>query len=501
MDLVALSRLQFALTIMFHYLFPPLTIGLGLLMVIAEGLGLYRKDREYIALAKFWSKLFAVTFAVGVASGIVMEFQFGTNWSAYSRYVGDVFGSALAAEGIFAFFLESGFLAVVVFGWNRVSPRLHYFATCMVFFGSMFSAVWIVVANSWMQTPAGFHIVGEGALARAEITDFWAMVLNPSAPHRLNHVLLGSFAQGAFFVLSISAFYILRGRHVRVAQKGFVIALFVAALSSFALLVSGHAQAKMVAEHQPAKLAAFEGHFRTLEGGAPLCAFGIPDEEAQELKYGVCVPGLLSFLVHEDFSKSIPALDAFPPEDRPPVMIPFQAYHLMVALGSAFIGLSLLGLALWYRKKLWDTRWLLWVFVGSVVGPVIANQAGWVAAEVGRQPWIVYGLLRTKDGVSPTVPAEHVLASIILFAIVYVGLFGVWLFVLNSKIQHGPELGDTPSPHSGLGATDSAEGVLEAAGLRQAHAVGYSLTLPGDASGSADEDAAPPTPARKDEEN
>ncbi len=444
MDVVLLSRLQFALTVMFHYLFPPLTIGLGVLMVIAEGRWLWTGDHDYQALARFWSRLFAVTFAVGVATGVVMEFEFGTNWATYSRFVGDVFGSALAAEGIFAFFLESGFLAVVVFGWNRVSPRVHFAATTLGCLGSIFSAVWIVVANSWQQTPAGFHLVGHGAHLRAEITDFWAMVFNPSAPHRLGHVLLGALAQGAFFAMSISAWYLLRGRHRSIARKGFDIALVVAAIASLTLLASGHAQAVKVAETQPAKLAAFEGHFRTGDAGAPLYLFGFPDPGTERVELGVQVPGLLSLLVHGDPGRPVTGLDRFPPADRPPVPLPFQAYHLMVAAGMAGIGLTLGAAALRLRGSLYERRWLLWIFVGAVVIPVLANQAGWVAAEVGRQPWVVYGLLRTADGVSRAVPPSQVLVSICLFGAVYLGLLGLWLFVLNAKIQQGPA--EDPSP-------------------------------------------------------
>src|SRR6266478_2741643 len=243
-DVFLLSRIQFALTIMFHYLFPPLSIGLGAIMVIMEGLYLRTGDARYHAMTKFWSRVFAVNFAMGVATGIVMEFQFGTNWAAYSRYVGDVFGSALAAEGIFAFFLESGFLAVLVFGWDKVSTRTHFFSTCMVALGAFFSSIWIVVANSWQQTPAGYHIVGEGLRARAEITDFWAMVFSPSSMPRLVHTLIGAYILAAFFVMSIAAWYILKGRHLDFAKRSFSIALVVAALASLAEPISGDWQAR-----------------------------------------------------------------------------------------------------------------------------------------------------------------------------------------------------------------------------------------------------------------
>ncbi|MCR9161008.1 MAG: cytochrome ubiquinol oxidase subunit I [Nannocystaceae bacterium] len=451
LDIVLLSRAQFALTIMFHYLFPPLSIGLGLNMVIMEGLWLRTGERRYEAMARFWTRIFAVNFAVGVASGIVMEFQFGTNWSTYSRFVGDVFGSALAAEGIFAFFLESGFLAVLVFGWDRVGRRMHFFATTMVFCGSVFSSVWIVIANSWQHTPAGHVLVEHEGAMRAEIVDFWAMVFNPSSMHRLGHVLLGAFILGGFFVMSISAWYILQRRHEDFAKRSFVIGLIVASLASWGELVSGHAQAQMVAREQPAKLAAFEGHWTTTDEPTGLWLFGWPDEEAQTVRYGVEIPALLTFLVHTDFETPVPGLDQIPKRDRPPVVVPFVSYHVMIGLGTAFIGLTALAGFLLWRKRLFETRWLLWVFVFAVIGPYVANQAGWVATEVGRQPWVVYGLLRTKDAVSKVVPGEQVLGSLVLFSVAYLALFALWLFVINEKVRHGPtEPEDDPRDEVGL---------------------------------------------------
>jgi cytochrome d ubiquinol oxidase subunit I len=438
-NIVMLSRIQFGLTIMFHYLFPPLSIGLGLIMVIMEGLYLRTRDPQYEHMARFWTRIFAVNFAVGVATGIVMEFEFGTNWSTYSRFVGDIFGSALAAEGIFAFFLESGFLAVLVFGWDRVSAKMHFFATCMVAFGATFSALWIVVANSWQQTPAGFHIVASGAGARAEITDFWAMVFNPSSMHRLGHVLLGSYTTGGFFVMSVAAFYILRNRHREFAQRTFAIGLAVAAIASLLQLLSGDQQAKMVGQYQPAKLAAFEGHFKSESGGTALYLFGVPDEKQQQVKGGVAIPGMLSFLLYEDLNRPVTALDRFPQSDRPPVGVPFQAYHIMIALGTFNIALTLYACYLLRRGKLFNKVWLMRIFGLAVLSPYIANETGWVAAEVGRQPWTVYGLLRTADSVSKSVPAGQILGSIIMFTAVYALLFAVWVFVVNAKIVAGPE--------------------------------------------------------------
>lgn len=451
MDVLFLSRLQFALTIMFHYLFPPLAIGLGALLVFMEGMYLKTKDPQYESMAKFWTRIFAVNFAVGVATGIVMEFQFGTNWANYSRYVGDVFGSALAAEGIFAFFLESGFLAVLVFGWDKVSARMHFFSTIMVFLGSVFSSVWITVANSWQQTPAGFHIVGEGLAARAEITDFWAVVFNPSSMDRLVHVWLGAFSMGGFFVMSVTAYYILKGRHLDISKKAFTVALFLATFSSWGQLLSGHHQARVVAEHQPAKLAAFEGHFKTGDGGAPLMVVGHPNAKTETTR-GLAVPGLLSFLIHGNFNTPVTGLDRFPMEDRPPVAISFHSYHIMVGLGFFMMGLT--GLAVWWRfkNKLFEKRWVLWTFVFSVLAPVAANQLGWVAAEVGRQPWIVYGLLRTSEALSPVVRANQVMASIVMFGVIYALLFAVWISIVDHKIKQGPDavLFTTPDPKHGF---------------------------------------------------
>jgi len=488
-DTLVLSRLQFAVTVMFHYLFPPLTIGLGWLMVVMEGLYLRSGLRVYESIARFWTKLFAVNFALGVASGIVMEFQFGTNWSAYSRYVGDVFGSALAAEGIFAFFLESGFLAVLVFGWDRVSARMHFFSTLMVALGSTLSAVWIVVANSWQQTPAGFHIVETPLGPRAEIVDFWALVFNPSSMGRLLHVLLGALVLGAFFVLSISAWYLLKGRHEDAARRSFVIALWVAALACLAQGLSGHEQALGVAVNQPTKLLAMEGVFH--EGPAPLYLFGLPDEREQVVRYGVALPGMLSWLLYRDPTVALRGLDSYDEADWPPVALTFQSYHLMIALGVAMTALALLGVLLLPGGRVFRERWLMRLFVVAVIAPFLANQAGWTAAEVGRQPWIVWGLLRTDQAFSPSVAANQVLASIILFLVLYAFLFVLWLYVLNDKIQHGPEpVEELPVP--------SPEPFLAVAGRLVDPSQGFGLThTPEEAAPAEPEPEPAPAPAPK----
>lgn len=437
MDVVLLSRIQFALTVMFHYIYPPLSIGLGVILVVMEGLYLKTKNPLYEQMTKFWVRIFGLTFAIGVATGIVLEFEFGTNWAAYSRYVGDVFGSALAAEGIFAFFLESGFLALLLFGWNKVSPKVHFFSTVMVALGSTFSAVWIVIANSWMHTPAGHHMVETAMGPRAEITDFWALVFNPSSMDRLSHVIMGCWQAGAWLVLSVSAYYLLKKRHVDFAKASLKIGLVVALAASALQLVTGHSSAVGVSKHQPTKLAAFEGHYEA-EAPASMHFFGWVDEPSEQVRGGIEIPGLLSFFIHGDFNAPVPGLRAVPKEDRPPVHLTFQAYHVMVAIGLGLILLSCLGAFYWRRGTLFKTKWLLKLFVIAVLGPQIANQAGWAAAEVGRQPWIVYGLLRTSEGVSTVILPGEVLASLIMFTLVYLLLFGVFIFLLDQKIKKGP---------------------------------------------------------------
>lgn len=436
MDVEILARVQFAFTVAFHYIFPPLSIGLGLLMVIFESIYIRTKNEEYHKLAKFWTKIFALTFGIGVATGIVMEFEFGTNWATYSKYVGDIFGSALAAEGIFAFALESGFLGVLLFGWNRVKPWVHLVSTIGVFLGSMFSAIWIVVANSWQQTPAGYHIVGEGLNARAEIVDFWAMVFNPSSLDRISHVWLGAFLAGIFLVLSVHAYYILKGRYVEISKKAFKIALVAAMIVSIGQLISGSKSAEGVGKNQPAKLAAMEGVWEA-DAPAEMYLFGWVDKENEKTK-GVAIPGGLSYLMYGDFDAPVTGLKSFKKEDRPSqVNAVFQFYHLMIIIGMALIALSLFGGFMWWRGQLFSFRWLLWVFVFAAILPQIANQVGWFTAEMGRQPWVVYGLLRTSDALSQSVTANQVLFSLIMFFILYTLLFLLFVYLLNKKIMQG----------------------------------------------------------------
>jgi cytochrome d ubiquinol oxidase subunit I len=436
MSVEILARIQFAFTVAFHYIYPPLSIGIGLIIVIMESLYLKTKNKDYEILTRFWIKLFALTFGIGVATGIIMEFEFGTNWSVYSRYVGDIFGSALAAEGLFAFGLESTFLGILLFGWNRVKPWVHLTSTIGVFIGSLFSAVWIVVANSWQQTPAGFHIVGKGLNARAEVTDFWAMVFNPSSIDRLIHTWQGSFLAGAFLVLSVHAYYIRKGLFMEISKKAFKIALVVATIVSFTQLISGHSSADGVAVNQPAKLAAMEGHYKK-NSPADLYLLGWVDDTEQKTT-GISIPGGLSFLVHQDFKQPIIGLNNFQKEDRPgQVNAVFQFYHIMIAIGMFLIGLTLYASFLWWKGKLFEYKWLLWIFSYSVILPQIANQVGWFTAEMGRQPWVVYSQLRTSAAFSQEVSANQIIFSLVFFTLVYTLLLLLFIYSVNKKIKHG----------------------------------------------------------------
>ncbi len=456
MNVEILSRIQFAFTVSFHYLYPPLSIGLGLVLVMMEAMWLKTRNPLYHNMARYWTKMFGLIFGLGVATGIVLEFEFGTNWATYSRFVGDIFGSALAAEGIFAFFLESGFLAILLFGWDKVGPKMHFFATCMVALGAHFSAVWIIVANSWQQTPAGSHleIAGKAVLpghafeitdyghARMVIDDFWGVVFNPSSMDRLSHTLVGAWLSGAFLVLSVAAFYQLKRRHTQFATASLKFGLALAIGASLLSLVTGHSSAGGVAKNQPSKLAAMEGLW---ESGpqAPLHPFGWVDT-ANKRTIGPKIPAGLSLLVGGTADHPVIGLNDIPPDLRPPIQATFQFFHIMVTMGFTMIGLSLLGGFLWCRGQLTDTknfitRWFLRLAVPSVLLPQIANQVGWFTAEMGRQPWIVWGYLRTSDGLSAVVKANQVLASLIGFGMIYLLLFILFLFLLNRKIQHGPE--------------------------------------------------------------
>lgn len=437
MDVVTLSRIQFALTSMFHYIYPPLSIGLGLFLVIIEGIYIKTKNPIYLEMTKFWVKIFALTFALGVATGLVQLFGFGTNWGHYSHYVGDVFGSALGAEGIFAFFLEAGFMGLMLFGWKKVSAKMHYFSTICVAAGAHFSAIWIVIANSWMQTPTGFRIEGTGADAKAVVTDFWAMIFNPSSVDRLIHVILGCWLSGIFLVISITAYYLLKKRHLDFARFTMKAALIMAAIVLVLQLISADSTARGVSENQPSKLAAMEGIYNT-EEYAPMSIIGWVDEANQTVR-GLKIPGLLSFFVSHKFKTPIEGLNDIPADERPPVQVTFQAYHMMIYMWGMMVLGTIFGFYFMRKKKLENAKWTLRFLVVSVAFPQIANQVGWMTAEIGRQPWIVWKLLKTTHGVSPGIQASHVLASLVMLSVIYCGLLAVFLFLLDRKIKHGPE--------------------------------------------------------------
>lgn len=437
MDVLILSRIQFALNIAFHYLYPPISIGLGLMLVIMEGMYLKTKEIKYKEMTNFWIKIFALTFALGVATGLVQTFAFGTNWARYSRFVGDVFGSALAAEGMFAFFLEAGFLGILLFGWDRVGPKLHYFATICVALGAHFSAVWIIVANSWMQTPAGFQIVQTPLGPRAQVTHFWEMVFNPSSVDRLFHVVLGCWLTGAFFVISVAAYYLLKRKHEAIAKSMMSIGLTCAILSLFLQLLSGDSSARLIAKYQPAKLAALEGVYQTTES-TPISVIGWVDAKNEKV-HSIKIPGALSFMTYRDFKTPVTGLDQIPRDEWPNVPLIFQAYHIMVLMWALMFFIASFGLYYWRKRRLGEKRWLLWAMIFSVLFPHIAQQCGWICAEVGRQPWIVWKLLRTSEGVSTSIRSGQVFGSITMFVCIYILLFALFIFLLDRKIKHGPE--------------------------------------------------------------
>lgn len=438
MDTLLLSRIQFGLNAGFHFIFPSLSIGISLFLVIMEGLYLKTKNPKYKEMTLFWIRIFSLTFAIGVATGIVLSFSFGTNWARYSRFVGDVFGSALAAEGVFAFFLEAGFLGLLLFGWNRVSPKIHYLANILVCLGAHFSAIWILVANSWMQTPAGHKIIGEGIHKRAVVTDFWAMVFNPSTLDRLVHVTLGCWIAGAFFLISVSAYYLCKEMYLPIARSMMKIGLFIAMITLILQLISGDSSARLIAKYQPAKLAAFEGIFQTTPS-TPVSMVGWVDTEKERV-HSIKIPAALSFLIYRNTHTPVMGLDQFPKEEWPNVAVVFQTYHLMVFIWLFLFLLTAYGFFLSYRKKLEKAKKTLWTMVFSVFFPHIAIQAGWISTEMGRQPWVVYQILKTKDGVSTNISASQVKFSIFMFCIICTLLLALFLFLLDRKIKHGPDM-------------------------------------------------------------
>ncbi|MFZ0456742.1 MAG: cytochrome ubiquinol oxidase subunit I [Ignavibacteriaceae bacterium] len=435
MDPVLLARIQFAMTIGFHFFFPPLTIGLSWLLVIAETLGWKKKDEVYTAIGKFFGKILGLIFAVGVASGIVMEFQFGTNWAEYSKFVGDIFGAPLAAEGVFAFFLESTFLGLYIFGRERVSKGVHWFAALMVAVGSTISAFWIIVANSWQQTPAGF-IIRNG---RAELTDFWAAVFNPSTLPRFFHTFDAALISGAFFMAGVSAYLIYKNKGGDITKKALNLAvIFGLVVSLLEVFPIGHEHGREVAKMQPEKFAALQGLY-TSQTGAPIALFAFPTEPPPKLHVPIEIPYVLSWLAFGDVHARIQGINDFSKEDIPPLFITFVSYHNMVLLGMMFILLMAVAVFKLYKKTLWDSKKFLKLLVWAIPFPLFACQLGWISAEVGRQPWIVYKLLRTSAAASTNVSASEILFSIILFAVIYILLGSVLIYLLIRKIKRGPE--------------------------------------------------------------
>ena len=435
LDAELLARLQFMFTASYHFIFPPLSMGLGLMLLFVSGMYLRTRDPKWRRLSFFWVKIYGIVFAMGVATGVAMEFEFGMNWSEYSRFVGNVFGALLAAEGVFAFFLEGGFLGLMLFGGTRLGPRMWFLASLMVVVGAHFSALWIVMANSWMQTPAGFAIQDMPAPTRAVMTDFWEVVFTPSFVPRILHVFFASWTAGAALVASVGAWYILRKQEFAdLGKASLSIALPFFILFAVAnAFIFGPESARNVAEHQPTKLAAMEGIWET-EENAPAYLFGWVDADAGTTT-GLTVPGLLSFLSGQGTVAGIGSFEVPPTV----VNLTFQAYHLMVALGMAIVPFAMVAAWLWFRRRrLLDHRWALWIIVSTVFVSLFVITMGWWTAEFGRQPWIVYELLLTADAVSPVVSAGEIVVSLGGFALVYALLLALFVYLMNAKIQHGP---------------------------------------------------------------
>jgi cytochrome d ubiquinol oxidase subunit I len=432
MDVLMLSRLQFAAATFFHFLFVPLTLGLSVLVAIMETKWVRTGDEEYKRMAKFWGKLFLINFAIGIVTGITLEFQFGTNWSRYSRYVGDIFGSLLAIEASAAFFLESTFIGVWAFGWDRVSPRLHMVSMWLVAIASNLSAVWILTANAWMQHPVGY-VIRNG---RAELDDFMAVVTQPFAMQQIIHTVAGAYILAGFFVMGVCAYHLLRKQNVEFFTGSFRIAAAFALIFSLVEVIQGHVHGGEVAKIQPTKLAAMESLWDTTDN-APQYLFLIPDEKNERNLVEIGgIPGALSMLAYHSPSATVKGLKDFPKEDRPPVLPTFIAFRVMVGLGLLFPLLALIG---WIkRNRLVESAGYLKAMLFAIPLPYIALQAGWIVAEVGRQPWVVYGMMRTSDAVSP-ISGSQVMGSFIALVGVYT-LLGIAAFYLLARYaRKGPQ--------------------------------------------------------------
>ncbi len=433
LDAVMLARLQFAFTIGFHIVFPAFTIGLASYLATLEGLWLWTGRDQYIQAFHYWVKPFAVTFAMGVVSGIVMTYQFGTNWSVFSDRTGPILGPLMGYEVLSAFFLEAGFLGVMLFGMRKVGRGLHFLATLLVAFGTVFSAFWILSVNSWMQTPAGYAINEAGQFVPE---DWWAAIFNPSFPYRLVHMVLAAYLTTAFVVGAVGALHLLRDRTNRAARAMFSNAMWMAALVAPLQLIAGDLHGLNTLEHQPAKVAAIEGHWQR-EAGAPLYLFGLPDMEAEETRHAVGIPHLGSLILTHSWDGEVPGLLEVPPEDRPYAPLIFWTFRLMVGLGLSMIGIGIWGLWRRWQGRLHDDKWLLRAAVA--MGPMgfVALLAGWVTTEVGRQPWTVQGLLRTADSVAP-IAAPAVAGSLLMFVLVYTLVFGAGIFYILRMMNQRP---------------------------------------------------------------
>ena len=434
MDAVLLARIQFGLAAGFHFLFPPTTFGLTLIILILETLYIKKKDELYKNISSFLIKILGVVFIMGVATGISLEFAFGNNWSEYSRMVGDIFGAPLAAEGVFAFFLESVFIGILVFGRKRVSERTYWISSFLVFFGSHLSGLWIIIANSWMQTPAGFKLEG----GRAVLTNFFQAAVNHSTFVRYFHTVAGGWITGSLLAAGIASWFLIKHRHLEKAKIILKTSLIIFITFSILQLFLGHWHAVQVANTQPEKMAAFEALWETKKE-APFAVFGIPDEKAQKTHLYVGIPKLLSFLIHFNSNAEVLGLNEFPENERPPVFLPFATYHIMIFSGMVFILMSIMGLYLLIRKKLWDSKWYLRFLLFSIPLAYLSNESGWIAAEVGRQPWAVYKVLKTSDAVSTVVPAGNILFSLLMFTAVYTLLAIIGISIILKIIKKGPD--------------------------------------------------------------
>ncbi len=446
-DALLLHRLQFAFTVTYHYLFPQLTMGLALLLVVMKTLALRTGDDHWNRAARFWAKIFGINFAMGVVTGIPMEFQFGTNWATFSQYAGGVIGQTLAMEGVFAFFLESTFLGLFLFGEKKLGPKLHWLTAVGVFVGSWISGYFIIATDAFMQHPVGYAIVnGEAAL-----TSFWALILNPWALWQYAHNMVAAVVTGSFVVIGIGAWYLLTGQHTAYARRFVRLGVVVGTIATvLQLFPTGDAQGRMVADHQPVTLAAMEGLFASQEG-APLVLVGQPNMKDQRLDNPVQIPKALSFLTYRRWNSTVQGLDAFPRHDWPTnVPLVYYSYHIMVGLGTLFIAVMALAAFKLWRGTLFESRRTLWALLLAMPFPYIATTAGWITAEAGRQPWVIHGLMRTSAGASQMVSAGNTLFTLLGFMGVYAVLTVLFLFLVGKEIAHGPEAAkEAPAPSAG----------------------------------------------------